>query len=738
MRSSDSSFDPISNNLKDDDWLLIETEDKKTEVDSDSSVKNNLTNVPVIKPSTTAPNIINRYFPEITPKPNENKKKPTIPQKKTKLKSTLWWQLECEVIEYQSTNVALLYKNQVIKGTLYLTNYQIYFSKKDQQPKQLETFEKLLKREYSIPNSQILSLEEKWPQEISSIPENFDVSGYLRITRKDYTILELMFFKENLSSIVLKKMKNSTAIKDIQKVFAYKFRQNSNLFTEKEIEEGWKIYDVYEEYTKRQNISKVFWKVTDLNDNFKICSSYPKKLVVPAFADSKLLYGSANFRSQGRIPVLSWVHPQNKASLTRSSQPCPGISRCRSNEDENLVNSLVYEQSKYRQELKTNEFYKERIIPKIFIIDCRPKTNAVANTLMGKGYENTDNYNNCEIQFMGIENIHAMSDSFQKLSKSWCKITDTNYISMVEAIGWIKHISTVLQSANYCVSLLQNGNSVLTHCSDGWDRTAQLSALTQLLIDPFYRTIKGFAILIEKEWISFGHRFQDRNGYLQKGDDQMSPIFLQFIDCVHHVFLQFPDEFEFNQDFLLFIVEQSYSGVFGNFLYNNEKDSIQNEKKKKTISIWTFVFKNLNLFTNSFFKNRKLKVIECNVSLNKLSTEVWSIFFLYPGMRSPYQEMISQMLKNLEVENKDMKDKLSKEVMKRKSLENELSSIRATISDYRNIMPSDPITSLELSDNDTVLLTNVKKRSTSIKTISTPRLTGKIGNAVIVEDYFKI
>eukprot|EP01080_Neovahlkampfia_damariscottae_P007403 gene7403-11726_t len=83
--------------------------------------------------------------------------------------------------------------------------------------------------------------------------------------------------------------------------------------------------------------------------------------------------------------------------------------------------------------------------------------------------------------------------------------------------------------------------------------------ITYLLIDPFYRTIKSFAILIEKEWISFDHRLQDRNGYLQKGDDQKSLIFLPFIDCVHHVFLQFPDEFEFNQDFLLFIVEQSYS-----------------------------------------------------------------------------------------------------------------------------------------------------------------------------------
>jgi myotubularin-related protein 6/7/8 len=55
---------------------------------------------------------------------------------------------------------------------------------------------------------------------------------------------------------------------------------------------------------------------------------------------------------------------------------------------------------------------------------------------------------------------------------------------------------------------------VLIHCSDGWDRTSQLSALSQLCLDPFYRTLDGFIILIEKDWLSFGHMFAHRSGHL--------------------------------------------------------------------------------------------------------------------------------------------------------------------------------------------------------------------------------
>lgn len=41
--------------------------------------------------------------------------------------------------------------------------------------------------------------------------------------------------------------------------------------------------------------------------------------------------------------------------------------------------------------------------------------NAMANRAAGKGYENEDHYTNIKLQFIGIENIHVMRNSQQKI-----------------------------------------------------------------------------------------------------------------------------------------------------------------------------------------------------------------------------------------------------------------------------------------------------------------------------------
>lgn len=122
------------------------------------------------------------------------------------------------------------------------------------------------------------------------------------------------------------------------------------------------------------------------------------------------------------------------------------------------------------------------------------------------------------------------------------------------------------------------------HCSHGWDRTAQVTALAQLFLDPFYRSIEGFNALVEKEWMAFGHQFNLRSAHGMdqhaRQSDEISPIFLQFLDCLWQLHRQYPQLFEFNSKFLLTISDHLYSARFGTFLFNSDHERVNHARPR--------------------------------------------------------------------------------------------------------------------------------------------------------------
>lgn len=145
---------------------------------------------------------------------------------------------------------------------------------------------------------------------------------------------------------------------------------------------------------------------------------------------------------------------------------------------------------------------------------------------------------------------------------------------------------------------------MLIHCSDGWDRTVQMSSLALIMLDPFHRTIQGFALLIEKEWLSVGHKFHNRVGHADANhsDDERSPVFLQFVESVFQFMNQYPCACEWNEQFLITLMESLYSCQYGTFLFNNEKQRSAHQLPETTTSLWAHVLANIDTYRNVFYR----------------------------------------------------------------------------------------------------------------------------------------
>lgn len=452
--------------------------------------------------------------------------------------------------------------------------------------------------------------------------------------------------------------------------------------------------------------------------------TYPALLVVPTKVSDSVLRYAGEYRSRQRIPALVYRHPINNCSITRSSQPTPGLRGNRNPQDERLVAAIfstnrgwkaanapsqnAQESTPDSSVLNLNESSAnssfvgvvdaeavnsgrttvedltessetDTDIPKVYgaqqrnlIVDARPTVNAYAMQAVGLGSEKMDYYPGAEKAYLGIDNIHVMRKSLDTVIDALKESDITSFPpnrQLLAKSNWIKHIANILDGTALIARTVGIMHShVLIHCSDGWDRTSQLSALSQILLDPYYRTLEGFIVLVEKDWLSFGHMFRHRSGFLshekwftienekieRKNDgpgggnpfenalrgarglfnrqnesseslnqlpeangtenvtditdtaspkpakigaaeehrvtkpNELSPVFHQFLDCVYQLHYQHPTRFEFSERFLRRLLYHLYSCQYGTFLFDNEKERMENNAKERTRSVWDY------------------------------------------------------------------------------------------------------------------------------------------------------
>jgi len=394
----------------------------------------------------------------------------------------------------------------------------------------------------------------------------------LRIRCKDFQIFALHFHptssKQNADEAareVFFSIRSHCCIDKLEDLYAFHFRPPPE---ERSVDIG--PYDARREFARMGVSAKAAdgpgaaWRISDINHDYGYSGTYPTVLGVPQTVSDNMLKYGGKFRSKSRIPALSYLH-HNGGSITRCSQPMVGMNK-RSPQDEKLVQAIFSSHTPpmntptdspslrpfsksaaldgqesadadvstlhiNKSETALNEPAEEEAAPpkprvygstrQNMVADARPMFNMYANKATGGGTEDPIHYQGSsdvpiEMVFCNIQNIHVVRASLQKVVDS---LGNSDYLDLApdqKALvksDWLKHIMLILQGADNVARVVGLGGShALVHCSDGWDRTSQLSALAQVMLDPHYRTLDGFIALVQKDFLSFGHKFRERNG----------------------------------------------------------------------------------------------------------------------------------------------------------------------------------------------------------------------------------
>lgn len=416
------------------------------------------------------------------------------------------------------------------------------------------------------------------------------------------------------------------------------------------IEDGWQTFTLDREYRKMLQLTDK-WRISNANKDFQLCLTYPESVIVPKFVDDESLIKIAQFRCLGRFPVLSYVHKTNGSVIARSGQPMVGQNDRRCKEDERLTNVLTGDKRGY-------------------IIETRTSNISQLAKTKGGGFESEHRYPLLRRVHRPIDRYNTIADSLQKLVEA-CQdknSTTEKWLSRLESSNWLRHIKDVLTCACLAAQCVDRENaSVLIHGTEGMDATLQVTSISQIILDPDCRTVQGFEALIEREWLLAGHPFATRckhaiippnsSSYAEKKEH--SPMFVLFLDAVYQIHQQFPCSFEFNEDFMLLLLDNAYASQFGTFIGNNPKERKELLLDRKTTSLWSFINRpeELNKYLNPVYEPNNQAIWP---SVAPQSLELWDGYFFRWLNDSSSKNEIKKSLEDIRKQQKELRSEAEK------------------------------------------------------------------------------
>jgi len=482
-----------------------------------------------------------------------------------------------EVVIAEAQNVLLFApvseQKQGKSGSLSVTNFKLTFVTAEERPRE-ETGQQqnLLLGEYDVCLSNVDIVYQLVGDKKRRLVPGSNVSGKvngLHILCKNMRVLSFSFKFSPVGhgKILTNALLHHAYPKRHQLLFAYDYRE-PYYNCQREVCSFWGLNDWKQELSRTGCQG---WRLSAVNHSFQLSASLPQWLVVPqAILDWQLGDAARHFRGS-RPPLWCWGSSQG-AALVRMADIHPTIT-------DRVKENVMLE--------NVRKSHPQRRPPRLLDLS-----------------KDFPNPRDVQFSYTKLRELCAP----ESLHQFW--VQDSRFFSLLESSRWLHIVSLCLCKAIEAADAMQEGITVVLQEGDGRDMCCIVASLVQVLLDPHWRSLRGFQTLIQKEWVVLGHPFCTRLAHVLTTESEQSPEFLVFLDCMWQLLQQFPAAFEFTETYLTTLWDSAHISVFETFLFDCEHDrtkaATDSNNRLELRSVWDwgeqFQEQDIALFTNPLYK----------------------------------------------------------------------------------------------------------------------------------------
>lgn len=99
------------------------------------------------------------------------------------------------------------------------------------------------------------------------------------------------------------------------------------------------------------------------------------------------------------------------------------------------------------------------------------------------------------MKYLEIDTLSNIKSSYRAVVDCFL-ISKKSFIKDILSSKWYDIVLRFLKGASEVANEIISKSNVLLRCSNGFDQSAVISALSQIILNPYYRTYSGFLVLV--------------------------------------------------------------------------------------------------------------------------------------------------------------------------------------------------------------------------------------------------